>query len=70
MQRNTVMYFAKNLGTVVGIVLIWRAIWHLLNEIDIVFFGGNPYWSIGGGLVLGFLMLYLPDHDLKEIEKM
>ena len=69
-EISVIPYFFKNINTIVGIVLIWRGIWHLLNEVDVYIFNENPLWTAIGGIVIGFLMLYLPDHDLKEIEKM
>ncbi len=63
-------YLAKNLGIIVGIVLIWRGIWIVLDAIDVYFFGGSPLYIGILGIIAGFLILYLPDRDLKEIEKL
>ncbi len=63
-------YFAKNLLTVVGIVLIWRGVWNLLDALDYRLFGGSHAFTAIGGIILGFLFLFLPDRDLKEIEKL
>lgn len=69
-QIPVIPYFIKNISVVIGLVLIWRGIWHLLDGIDIYLFNGNPFWTAVGGIIIGLLMLYLPDHDLKEIEKL
>ncbi len=69
-KRNLLNYFSGNLFTVLGVVLIWRGIWYVLDELDIVFFGGTHIWSAIAGIIIGFLILYLPDKDLKEIEKL
>ncbi len=69
-KRNLLNYFSGNLFTVLGVVLIWRGIWYVLDELDIVFFGGTHIWSAIVGVIIGFLILYLPDKDLKEIEKL
>jgi ABC-type antimicrobial peptide transport system permease subunit len=71
-KRNIhgVAYFAKNLGIIVGIVLVWRGVWYILDEIDKVFFNDAHLWTAIVGIVVGFLILYLPDRDLKEIEKL
>ena len=69
-KRNIVAYFAKNISIVVGLVLIWRGIWYTLDAFDIVFCGGSHIWSALGGIVLGLAILYIPDKDLKEIEKL
>lgn len=63
-------YFARNIFIVVGLVLIWRGIWYVLDEIDIVFFGSSHIFTALGGIILGLIVLYLPDHDLKEISKL
>ncbi|MEK7585484.1 MAG: hypothetical protein AAB455_03165 [Patescibacteria group bacterium] len=73
MKRNkhlTLRYFAKNFSIVIGLVLIWRGLWYVLDSIDLNFFNGSHFWTALGGIVLGLLILYLPDHDLKEIEKL
>lgn len=70
MSLRTVSYFAKNIATVVGIVLIWRGIWYVLDAIDATFFGNEHFWTGLGGIVVGLLILYLPDRDLKELEKL
>ncbi len=66
----TLRYLTKNLGIVIGLVLIWRGIWYVLDGIDQWVFGGNHVITAIGGIVLGLLILYLPDKDLKEIEKL
>jgi len=33
-------------------------------------FGGSHYFSATVGIVIGLLILYIPDKDLKEIEKL
>jgi len=63
-------YFAKNFSIVVGLVLIWRGIWYVLDGLDLIFFGGSHEWTALAGIVLGLLILYIPDKDLKEIEKL
>ena len=70
MKNLTIAYFAKNIFVVIGLVLIWRGIWYILDNVDIWFFGGSHGWTALGGFILGILILYLPDKDLKEIEKL
>ncbi len=70
MKKNVVRYFAKNFLVIVGIVFIWRGIWYVLDAMDVLVFGGSHLVTAVGGIVLGLLLLYLPDHDLKEIEKL
>lgn len=64
------MYFGKNLMTAVGLVLIWRGIWYLLDAIDIYYLAGDHAMSAILGVIIGIAILYLPDHDLKELEKL
>jgi len=69
-SHHGVRYFARNLGVVLGIVLIWRGIWYILDWLDGVFFDGNQIPLALLGIVLGILVLYLPDKDLKELGKL
>lgn len=69
-RKNLIRYFAHNLSIVVALVLIWRSVWYALDELDIFFFNGDHLVSVIMGVVLGLLILYLPDGDLKEIEKL
>jgi len=70
-NKHGIRYFIKNLGTIVGIVLIWRGVWHVLDAIDIAIIGDETHLITAiGGIIVGFLVLYIPDRDLKEIEKL
>jgi hypothetical protein len=72
MTKNTVSlkYLAKNIFIVIGLVLVWRGIWYVLDGFDEWFFGGSHTWTALGGIIVGLVILYLPDKDLKEIEKL
>ncbi len=63
-------YFVRTLSIVIGLVMIWRGIWHILDVIEKIFFNGEIFWTAVVGIVIGILLLYIPDHDLKEIEKL
>jgi uncharacterized membrane protein HdeD (DUF308 family) len=67
---HLVRYFAKNISIVFGIVLIWRGIWYVLDEIDTEFFDDEHLLTAILGIIIGLLILYLPDRDLKELEKL
>lgn len=69
-EKFTLHYLAKNMAIIIGLVLIWRGIWHILDGADIYLFDGNKMITAFGGIALGLLMLYLPDKDLKEIQKL
>jgi len=70
MHKITIKYLAHNLATVIGLVLVWRGICHFLDGVDALFFAGNHFWTAIPGVILGLIILYLPDKDLKEIEKL
>jgi len=67
---QTVRYFAKNIFVVIGLVLIWRGIWYLIDEVDLLFFDGVHIYTAIAGIIIGLSILYIPDGDLKEIEKL
>ncbi len=69
-HKLTISYLASNLSTVIGLVLIWRGIWHILDAVDMYLLSGDTLITAAGGIVLGLLILYLPDKDLKEIQKL
>jgi hypothetical protein len=62
--------FFRIISIVVGLVLVWRGIWYVLDELDIFFFGSSHIITAIGGVIIGLLILYMPDKDLKEIEKL
>lgn len=74
MKRNqsvsTVLYFMRTFSIVVGLVLVWRGIWYVLDAIDLWFLDGSHIFTAVGGIVIGLAILYWPDKDLKEIEKL
>lgn len=69
-KKTTLQSLTQNLSTVVGLVLIWRGIWYVLDVIDVWLFGSYHIWTALAGIVIGLLLLYLPDKDLKEIENL
>ncbi|MBI2641858.1 hypothetical protein HYW87_04715 [Candidatus Roizmanbacteria bacterium] len=69
-KQLTLGHLAKNISIVIGLVLIWRGIWYVLDALDKWFFGGSHFWTALLGIIVGLVILYLPDHDLKEIEKL
>ncbi|MEZ4195358.1 MAG: hypothetical protein R3B53_03130 [Candidatus Paceibacterota bacterium] len=63
-------YFIRTLSIIVGLVLVWRGIWHILDFLEARFFGGELFWTGVAGILVGVALLYIPDRDLKEIEKL
>ncbi len=68
--HKDIRYFIKTLSIVIGLVMIWRGVWYVLDAVDVWLFGEYNYLTGLIGIVLGVLLLYLPDRDLKEIEKL
>lgn len=71
MKNSTVLvkYFTSNISIVLGVVLIWRGIWYVLDEMDKVLFGGSHAWTALLGVIIGIVIIYLPDKNLDEIGK-
>jgi hypothetical protein len=61
--RPTKTFFTMIL-VVTCVVLIWRGIWNLL---DIYFLRGHPILSNVVGILIGVIILYLPDRDIKDL---
>ena len=69
-KHKKLKYFIKNIIIVFGIVLIWRGIWYLLDYVDQVIFHGSHAETVVFGIIIGFFMIYLPEKDLKTIERL
>lgn len=69
-HKITLQYLVKNITIVIGLVLVWRGIWYVLDEIDKWLFDSSHIWTALIGIIVGLIILYLPDKDLKEIEKL
>lgn len=63
-------YFVNHIFVIIGLIMIWRGIWYILDGIDIWIFGQYNHWTGLLGIVIGLLIIYIPDKDLKEIEKL
>ena len=69
-HKPTLLYFTREISIVLGLVLMWRGTWYILDGLDLLLFKGSHIWTAAGGIFIGLLILYLPDSDLKEIEKL
>jgi len=57
--------FLRNVVVVVGVVFVWRGIWNLMDK---YFFPDLPYaWNNIISILLGALILYLPDSSIDEL---
>ena len=72
MRKNTLSlkYLTNKLSIVIGLVLIWRGIWYVLDGLDKWLLGSSHFWTALSGIIIGLIILYLPDKDLKKIEKL
>ena len=59
-----------NFLVAVAIILIWRGIWYMMDFIDLKLFGGSHAWTAISGIVVGVLILYIPDKSLNELGKL
>lgn len=57
-------HFFTMILVVTCVVLIWRGIWNLL---DLYFLKGHPILSNVIGILIGVIILYLPDRDIKDL---
>lgn len=69
-RLSLVRQLGKNIPIILGLVLVWRGVWYVLDGIDLWLFGGSHTFSALLGIAVGIAVLYIPDHDLKEIEKL
>ncbi|OGG74624.1 hypothetical protein A3A37_01850 [Candidatus Kaiserbacteria bacterium RIFCSPLOWO2_01_FULL_52_36] len=69
-HKHLVRYFRDNIAVALGLVLVWRGMWYILDSIDKYIFDGNHIYTALPWLVIGILILYLPDKDLKELQKL
>ncbi len=56
--------FLRSLLVITGVIFVWRGLWGLM---DTYLFPDQPGLSFTVGLIIGMIMLYVPDDDLKEL---
>jgi uncharacterized membrane protein HdeD (DUF308 family) len=57
-KKFTLSHLAKKLTHVIGIVLVWRGIWTVLDKLDERLFDGSHMWTGIFGTLVGLFMLY------------
>lgn len=62
--------FMRTLTVILGIVLVWRGVWLMLDFTDAALFGGSHVLTALAGILLGLFILYIPNKDLRDIEKL
>jgi len=60
----------RNFSVAAAIIMIWRGIWYVLDVADVWFFGGSHFWTAIAGIIIGIIILYIPDHNLDELGKL
>ncbi len=70
MKSKVFLSSLKNFSVALGIILIWRGLWYVLDWVDAAWFMNNHLYTALGGIALGILILYLPDKDLKELGRL
>ena len=69
-EKHPLRYLGNNMGVALGLVLIWRGLWYGLDFLDRIVFGGTHGISALIGIILGILIIYLPHHNLKALERL
>ncbi|PIR83220.1 hypothetical protein COU19_01765 [Candidatus Kaiserbacteria bacterium CG10_big_fil_rev_8_21_14_0_10_56_12] len=70
MTRRRLEHLITNLSIPVGIILIWRGVWVLADLFDYWLFGNNHVVTAIAGIIIGLIILYLPDHNLETLERL
>ncbi len=68
--HHRLSYFTSSFATLVGVVLVWRGVWYAIDWIETYFFPEQHWLTLPTGVVLGFIILYLPDRSLSELRKL
>ncbi|OGG48359.1 hypothetical protein A3G63_02730 [Candidatus Kaiserbacteria bacterium RIFCSPLOWO2_12_FULL_52_8] len=70
MNHHRINRYTKDFSIAVGIIIIWRGVWVLLDLFDKWMFGNNHVVTAVLGIIVGIIILYLPDHNLKTLERL
>jgi len=70
MNHHQIHRLTKDVSIAVGIIVIWRGIWVILDLFDYWLFGNNHIVTAILGIIFGVIILYLPDHNLKTLERL
>lgn len=68
--HHRLSYFTSSFGLVFALVMIWRGIWYIIDYLVLRFIGEEQVITALVTIIIGFLILYLPDKDLKELRKL
>ncbi len=67
-KKHTWRDHSYHILTAIAMVLIWRGTWYILDSIDKTFFDGSYWITSIGGIIIGLLIFYAPDGDVKELK--
>ena len=70
MRHFGLTYFVRNISIAIGIILIWRGVWIILDLVDHWLLGGSHIVTAIGGIIVGIVILYLPDKNLRALERL
>jgi hypothetical protein len=70
MTSTKFLRLLSNFSIAAAIIMIWRGLWYLLDIVDATFFGGVHIWTSLAGIIIGIIILYIPDHNLDELGKL
>lgn len=69
-MRHWMYYVSKNLTIAIGLVLVWRGVWVLLDLLDARIFGSNHIATAIIGIIIGLACIYLPERSFKNLERL
>lgn len=64
MKNRPIRHILKRLISVIGIVLVWRGVWYLLDYIDRTYFNGGHALTAIAGILIGSIILYIIDKEI------
>lgn len=70
MRSHKLAHLSKNISIALGIILVWRGVWVLLDLLDQWLFGGNHAITAVIAVFVGIAILYIPDKDFKALERL
>ena len=66
-MRDLVKRIAGSLDVAIGIVLIWRGLWVLLDRIEYWLFGHDTLGLAVASILVGLFLVYIHDHKVDEL---
>ena len=61
---NLAPHFFEKIVLVIGVVLIWRGIWNLIDQYFLI---NNQLLSNLASVLLGLILIYLPDGNFDDL---